>query len=130
MNHERILTAMDTEIDAARRTLDQLVAARQQYAAAHGITGRRSVALDGSSPAGSLQTVALRVMADGAWWHAQDVTAAILAERTTTRSTVNAVLHRGAVDGGPFERGQRRGTYRVRPEVVARWSGIEMVDAA
>jgi hypothetical protein len=52
-----------------------------------------------------------------------DVTAAVQRERTTTKGSVNTSLAREVLDGGSFERGQRRGTYRVKPEVVAQWAG-------
>jgi hypothetical protein len=123
MEHERVLATMDKEIDAARRTLDQLTTARQSYAAAHGLTGRKAVTSTNGEPlAGSLSSVLLRVMADGAWWHVDDVVAAVQKERTTSKGTVNTALARGSQEGGPFERGQRRGTYQVRPEVIARWA--------
>jgi hypothetical protein len=70
MDHnERILAALDKEIDAAQRTLDQLIVARRSYLNAHGLTGRKAVTSTNGEPAnGSLASVLLRVMADGAWW--------------------------------------------------------------
>jgi len=131
MNHERMLADLDKDVDAARRTLDQLITARAAFAAAHGLTGRKAVSSTNGEPVnGSLMSVALRVMKDGAWWNLDDVLAAVLAERSTSRSTVNTTLARGALDGGPFERGPRKGTYRIRPAVVAGWTEKEAPAAA
>ncbi len=126
MNHERVLAALDAEVASARRRLEQLTTARSTYAAAHGLTGRKAVTSpDGGPVAGSLATVVLRVMRDGADWRVDDVTAAVQAERSTTRASVNATLYRGSLEGGPFVRGERRGTYRVRPEIAAQWAGAK-----
>jgi hypothetical protein len=130
MDHERVLAAMDKEIDAAQRKVDQLTTARQSYAAAHGLTGRKAVTSTNGEPVkGSLGSVLLRVMANGAWWHVAEVVAAVQGERTASKGSVNSTLARSAQEGGHFERGQR-GTYRVRPEVVAGWPAAEPTSTA
>jgi hypothetical protein len=77
-----MLSALDKEVDDTRRTLDRLTTARAAYASAHGITGRKAVSSTNGEPAnGSLASVVLRVMANGAWWHVDDVTTVVLAPR-------------------------------------------------
>jgi hypothetical protein len=53
-----------------------------------------------------------------------DVLLVVQAERPgAAKSSVNTALARGAEDGGPLERHDfRKGTYRVRPEIVAGWA--------
>jgi hypothetical protein len=126
MDHERVLALMDKDIQIAQLKLDRLIAARSSYAAAHGLTARRTatVSPDGDGASTSLPTLLLRVMKDGAWRHVDDVVAALQGERPGARKgTVNTALARGVQDGH-LERG-RPGTYRVKPEVVAGWARRE-----
>jgi hypothetical protein len=126
MDHERVLEVMDKDIQITQLKLDRLTTARRDYAAAYGVTRRRSVSLDGEEGvAGSLSTIVLRVMQDGAWWHVDDVLAGVQAggRPGAAKGSVNTTLARGAEEGGPLEHhALRKGTYRVRPEVVAGWA--------
>jgi hypothetical protein len=62
-------------------------------------------------------------MKNGVFWHVEDALAEILKMgHATTKAPVNATLCRCSGEGGLFERG-RRGTYWVRPEVIAGWAG-------
>jgi hypothetical protein len=66
-------------------------------------------------------------MQDGAWWYVDDVLAAVQAERPgAAKGSVNSALARAAEEGGPLERhDHRRGTYRVKPDVLAGWERRE-----